>query len=336
MSGEVLVQLILPSTDTDIRLTETMTHTETAGHLVLAVDGGGSKTASLLARSDGTVIGRGAAGASNHQSIGIQNAERELTLAVDRAFADAGMKRATVAAACLGLSGVDRPEDHLLTQSWLDRTLPGTNAMIANDAHLVLAAGTPDGWGIALICGTGAICFGRDPEGRKARSDGWGHLLGDDGSGYYLGRAALRAVMRAYDKRGPDTVLTDAVLAHWTLSEPERLLYRVYHEGVTPTEVAALSRLVSSAAEADDAVALKIVREAGYELANTVRSVAEAIGFEGPIPAALAGGAITKGTLIRQAFLEEISELGLELDPVECVDQPVVGALRLALRMLDE
>ncbi len=313
-----------------------MTQRASVESLVLAVDGGGSKTATILARSDGTVIGHGSSGASNHQSVGIENAERELTLAVDRAFSDAGMERTAVAAACLGLSGVDRPEDLALTESWLERTLPGTNAMIANDAHLVLAAGTPDGWGIALICGTGAICFGRNPAGKKARSDGWGHLLGDDGSGYYLGRAALRAVMRAHDRRGPNTVLTDAVLAHWSLSEPERLLYRVYHEGVTTTEVAALARLVSAAAEEADAVALEIVQKAGCELANTVRTVAQAIGCDRPIPTALAGGAITKGVLVRQAFLAEIDALGLELEPVQCVDQPVIGALRLALRMLDK
>lgn len=304
--------------------------------LVLAVDGGGSKTASILATADGTIIGRGTAGASNHQAIGIDNAERQLTLVVDRAFADAGRTRGPVAAACLGLSGVDRPEDLALTQSWLDRTLPGTNAKIANDAHLVLAAGTPDGWGIALICGTGAICYGRDLDGKQARSDGWGHILGDDGSGYYLGRAALRAVMRAHDGRGSQTRLTDAVLAHWSLSEPERLLYRIYHEGATSTEIAALSRLVEEAAEASDAVALDIIRQAGHELAITVRSVALALGFEGAVPIALAGGAITKGKLIRQAFLEAVAGLGLALDPIECVDEPVVGALRLALRMLDE
>jgi N-acetylmuramic acid 6-phosphate etherase len=322
--------------DTNKRLKGVMAQTESEARIVLAVDGGGSKTAAILARSDGAVLGRGTSGASNHQSVGIRNAEHELTLAIDRAFADAGMTRTPVAAACLGLSGVDRPEDLELTQSWLDRTLPGTNAMIANDAHLVLAAGTPEGWGIALICGTGTICFGCDPAGKRARSDGWGHLLGDDGSGYFLGRAALRAVMRAYDRRGPNTALTDAVLTHWSLSEPERLLYRVYHEGVTTTEIAALARLVSAAAEEGDGVALAIVRDAGCELANTVRSVAQVLDQDSPVPTALAGGAITKGVLIRQAFLEEVQALGLKLGPIECVDQPVVGALRLALRMLGE
>ena len=136
-------------------------------------------------------------GPPNHQSIGIEQAERELTLAVDNAFADAGMARSPVAAACLGLAGVDREEDLVLMRAWLEKTLPGSNAMIANDAMLVLAAGTPDGWGIALICGTGAICYGRDVRGMLARADGWGHLLGDDGSGYAIGRAALRAIMRA-------------------------------------------------------------------------------------------------------------------------------------------
>ena len=135
-----------------------------------------------------------------------------------------------MAAVGLGLAGVDRPEDRALFEGWAAGRFGGAPVVIANDAELVLAAGTPDGWGIALISGTGSIVFGRSPHGEMARAGGWGHILGDEGSGYAIGVEALRAVMRAFDGRGPATALTDAVLLHWSLKTPPDLVGRVYRD----------------------------------------------------------------------------------------------------------
>ena len=142
--------------------------------------------------------------------------------------------------------------------------------------------------------------------------------------------------MRAADGRGPQTALTDVILHEWALSDPERLLYRVYHQGVSTTDIASLSRLVEEAAEADDTVALDIIRRSGEELSVAVEAVARKLGFETTIPCALAGGAITKGTLIRQGFLAAAHDRKLDLGPVQCVDEPVLGALYLALRRYAE
>ena len=139
--------------------------------LLLGLDGGGSKTLALLADAGGRIIGRGSAGASNYQNIGATAAWAALDTAIAAAFADAGLPPGDVAAVGLGLAGVDRPEDRVLFEGWAAGRFGGAPVVIANDAELVLAAGTPDGWGIAVISGTGLDCVrpqraGRDGTGR--------------------------------------------------------------------------------------------------------------------------------------------------------------------------
>ncbi|HET9221200.1 MAG TPA: BadF/BadG/BcrA/BcrD ATPase family protein, partial [Roseiflexaceae bacterium] len=153
--------------------------------LLLGVDGGGSGTRALLADRSGAILGAGAAGPSNHQAIGLEAAAQAIQSAIDMAFRDARVERSRpVAAICLGLAGAGRPEDRLRFEAWATRQNIARRCAVASDAELVLTAGTPDGWGVALICGTGSIAWGRAPDGRSARAGGWGYLLGDEGSGY--------------------------------------------------------------------------------------------------------------------------------------------------------
>jgi N-acetylglucosamine kinase-like BadF-type ATPase len=316
---------------------------------LLGIDGGGTKTTALLADQEGRVLGRGVAGASNYQNIGVAAAQAALESAIMAAFVDAALPPAPIAAVCLGLAGVDRPEDHSLFHAWAVGRFSGTRIVIVNDAGPVLAAGTPDGWGVALICGTGSIVYGRSPTGADpsgfrnpkglcgrfsgqalARAGGWGHLLGDEGSGYAIGLAGLRAVLRAYDGRGPQTALTRTILAHWELSTPPELVGRVYREHLQPADIAGLAAVVDEAAAGDDEVARVILQEAGRELALAVSAVVRRLGLQGPIPCALAGGVIVKGQVVREMFLSAARRSGLQLAPVISVTEPALGALRLA------
>ncbi len=301
---------------------------------ILGLDGGGSKTLALLADATGRVLGRGTAGSSNYQNIGPVAAWAALDGAIAAAFADAGREAGPLAAVCLGLAGVDRPEDRMLFEGWAAERFGGAPVAIANDAELVLAAGTPDGWGVALISGTGSIVVGHHPAGEIARAGGWGHILGDEGSGYAIGVAALRAVMCAFDGRGPQTALTAAVLAHWSLAAPADLVGRVYREEVGTAEIAALARLVDAAAGGGDAVALGILRGAGRDLAVTVEAVVRRLGLPAPTPCALAGGVIVNGAQVRAAFLAAAADLKLHLQPITPVMEPARGAVRLATDLL--
>ena len=150
-------------------------YTRPRGGLLLGIDGGGSKTVALLADLDGRVLGRGVAGSSNYQAAGAQAAQTALDQAIAAAYANARLPGPAwpqasdaISAACFGLAGVDRPEDRDLFEAWTADRLPHARVVIANDAELVLAAGTAYGWGCALISGTGSIVYGRDPAGRTA------------------------------------------------------------------------------------------------------------------------------------------------------------------------
>jgi N-acetylglucosamine kinase-like BadF-type ATPase len=299
---------------------------------LVGVDGGGSKTAALLAGPDGAVLGRGSAGSSNHRAVGLERACAALDRALRAAFADAGLEPdpGRVRMACIGLAGVGRPGDPLPFQAWAARRWPGMPVEFVSDARLVLAAGTPAGWGVAAIAGTGSIAYGRGPDGGEARAGGWGYLLGDEGSGYHIGLAALRAVVRAADGRGPETPLAGLILEAWGLGSVSELVGRVYRPRRSNAEIAALAGLVERAAAGGDPVARDILKQAGEELALAADVVAGRLGLSGPVPCALAGGVLVRGEWVARAFLAAAARLGRPLAPVQPVTEPALGAVRLA------
>ncbi|MBI5053317.1 MAG: hypothetical protein HZB52_08630 [Chloroflexi bacterium] len=305
----------------------------TSEKLLLGIDGGGSKTLALIADEDGNVIGRGSAESSNYHSVGKEKAYESLNNAIRFAFDDAKLSRQNFQAACLGLSGVDRPQDRAVIESWAKENLSGTPLKIVNDAELVLAAGTADGWGVAMICGTGSIVYGRNKNGETTRAGGWGYLLGDEGSGYRIGLAALQAIARAHDGRDEKTILNQLILNHLSLSSPVDLIKYIYRERVPTTEIAALASFVEKAAEGGDAVATKILQEAAHELSLAVNSTVRQLRMTGAIPCAQAGGVITRGKIIAAMFRQSAHAMGLALHPIQPVIEPAQGAIRLAQKI---
>ncbi|MBX9578853.1 MAG: hypothetical protein K2X87_00970, partial [Gemmataceae bacterium] len=188
--------------------------------LVVGVDGGATHTLALLAdAATGRVVGRGEAGPSNIQAVGEEPALRELGLAVDRAFAAARLARRPVAGACLGLAGIDLDGRDIIAR-WADGAGLSARLSVANDAALLFAAGTPGGWGLAVIAGTGSNCLTLGPDGREARAGGWGYLMGDEGSAFRVGLLGLRAACRAADRVGEPTALVGAFLARLGSADP--------------------------------------------------------------------------------------------------------------------
>jgi N-acetylmuramic acid 6-phosphate etherase len=298
---------------------------------LLGIDGGGSHTVALLADANGSILGRGEAGPSNIQAVGVERGLAALDEAVTKAFAAAGRPRGPVASAWLGLAGADRPEDARLITDWATRVGLAARVEVSGDARLLLAAGTPAGWGVAVVAGTGSIAFGRSPDGRTSRAGGWGYLLGDEGSGYDLAVAALQAITRASDGRGPATALTERFLNHLGLRESSELVPAVYRGGRDRAALAALAPLVLASAEAGDAVADAIVEEGAWELAEAVVAAARPLELErGPLPLALAGGLLLESERYRGRLLHALEELEVQVEPVELVREPAAGAVGLA------
>ncbi|HEY7159100.1 MAG TPA: N-acetylmuramic acid 6-phosphate etherase [Gemmataceae bacterium] len=298
--------------------------------LYLGIDGGGTHTVALLASPNAAILGRGTAGPSNRQAVGTERALAALDEAVNAAFAAANRTRSPVAAACLGLAGAGRPDDQSAVREWAERVRLANRIEVTSDAAILLAAGTPHGCGLVLIAGTGSIAFGKSTDGRQARAGGWGHLLGDEGSAYALVMAGLQAVARAADGRGPATRLTECFLSRLGLTRPQELIAAVYRGGRDRADLAALAPLVVETAE-DDTVAAQIVEQGARELAQAGESVVRQLGWDGPIPLALAGGLLLGSEAYRRRILHALQERGVNADPVALVEEPARGAVQLAL-----
>lgn len=300
----------------------------TASPVYLGVDGGGTKTLAVVVDAAGRERGRGMAGGANYNALGLAAALANLHAAIQAAL-NAAHATPPIAAAWIGLAGVDRPADRELL---LPHLTPLARAVhLSNDAELALSA-LPSGAGIALIAGTGSIALGRDPAGATARAGGWGHLLGDEGSGYDIGRRAVQAALRAADGRGPATSLLPRILAHWELPAADAVLTRVYPVG-DKTVLAALAPLVLDAAADGDPVARAIIGRAAAELATAARAVARALAFpNGRVPLVLGGTLLVHAESFREETLRRVRR-ALDLGPVAMVDQPALSAARAARDM---
>ncbi|WP_169976654.1 N-acetylglucosamine kinase [Tautonia rosea] len=307
--------------------------------LVLGVDGGGTSTVAWLAGVEGAILGRGTAGPSNAKAIGTDRAREALGGAIAQARADAGLGAAPIEVACLGLAGFDRPDDRALLASWCIEDGWANRLVPANDGDLVLAAGTEDGFGIALIAGTGSIAVGRTPEGRSSRSGGWGPLIGDEGSAYAVALAGLRLVARRFDGRSQKPQqdrLTESLCRELGASTPREIVTALYGPKWDRARIAGLARWVVEASESDQAVLEFILRPAAEELVSMVDSVRSGIGWDDaegvdPPPLAMAGGFLLGADRL-QAMVRAM--LGTRIGPVGMVAEPVLGAVILARRAM--
>ena len=297
---------------------------------VLGIDAGGTKTVCLLADGDGRVRASARGPGANLQSLGELEVEKVLHEVMDSVLAG---ERTAPAAICLGIAGVDRPHDNAIIRGIMRRIGHKAPVLVVNDALAALVAGAgDDGPGIVLIAGTGSICYGRNELGLAARAGGWGYILGDEGSGWWIGREALSAVMRAGDGRGPATLLTTGVLEHFAFEQVSDLVHEVYHRDTRRRAVAGLSGVVQRATDAGDVVARQILAGAADELALAVRSVATRLEMRGlQFPLVLSGSLFRVVPTLLSDVLVRLAEVAPRSQPKVLDVEPAMGAVRLAL-----
>jgi len=302
--------------------------------LILGVDGGGTKTMALAATVDDaghmTIIGRGLGGPSNLRLQGVQPSLKSLDNAIDEALAAAGMPGRKFDCAVLALAGSTSPDVQRDVSDWAKNRDLALDLEVAHDAMPVLAHGTADGWGIALIVGTGSVAVGIDKQGRSVTKGGWGHWFGDKGSGFFLGYKALSAVAEASDDIGPKTMLSDMVLERLGTEDPRSILMKVSEGGDVRRAVASLAPLVMEAAIRRDKVARKIVKAAVKEAVKLVAAVAKALEFKKPYPLAIAGGVICSSQLFRDELMIKLNNIKRPPTGVTLVYEPVLGCLKMA------
>nr|BBH87384.1 N-acetylmuramic acid/N-acetylglucosamine kinase [Thermosporothrix sp. COM3] len=281
---------------------------------ILAVDGGATKCLAVLAEQDGSWKGAGRAGPGNYQSVGIQEAEENVTLAVHDAIVAAQIEEPSleVAIALFGMAGLDTVHDRVVIKRLVEQALRkngirARHLVIENDGFAALVGATGGEAGVLVIAGTGSIVFGLNKAGESARAGGWGHRVGDEGSGYWLGKEAVRAILHALDGRGPTTRLSEIMLASLQLNHPTELIDWVYGASYSIEKMAELSRAVGEAARLGDEVARAILGQAAKELFVTVRAVIDTLQMrQETFPVILQGGILQHEELVRSALAAHI------------------------------
>lgn len=235
-----------------------------------------------------------------------------------------------IQAVCMGAAGSGSLDARRRIHRVVSQLLPGARVMVVHDACLVLAACKMSS-GIALISGTGSSAYGLAPDGSEASAGGWGHLLGDEGSGYWIARAAVRHVLQVDDQGGSPSVLGKLVLEALEVRSPRELVPKAYAGG-SPAALARHAPLVFVAAERGDAVAHDIIGEAAVWLQGLIETVSWRLGIGGPI--VLAGGVLLNQKRLRMKLQEELNR-SMPNSRVVCLEaDPVAGAVYLAERLL--
>jgi N-acetylglucosamine kinase-like BadF-type ATPase len=309
--------------------------------LILGIDGGGTKTVAWLARCNFTaksdlsntmkIIGRGRSGSSNVRGVGFETALDHLNRAVERAFADAELSRVTVASACLALAGAGREVEQQRIRSWADQCQLTSKLTVVDDALPVLYAASSDGIGIALIAGTGSLALGQNTNGDRARCGGWGSLLGDEGSGYQISLAALRAAVRADDGRGPSTQLHERLLDHHAITSASELIPILHAEPNNRIMIASLAPLVFDVAGSGDPVAIRIIDQASTDLAEMVKTLIDRLDMPTqPCSLAGTGSVLIHQHAFTQSIRDKLAEAGIETN-YRAIPESVAGTLVIAM-----
>ena len=294
---------------------------------VIGIDAGGTKTVGLLTDETGEPRSRARAGGANL----LVHGELEVEKVIYQILQDLDPPEA-VSAVCLGIAGADRPGQADLVRGMLQRLGLRAGVRVVNDAHIALVAGAPDGVGIVVVAGTGSIAYGVDGSGASARSGGWGYLLGDEGSAFWLGHAALRAGIRAADRRGPATSLYSRICERLGLNGAAELVSWFYDQELSRHRVANLAELVEEAANDSDETATSLLDQAAYHLSRAADSIEQQLRFEGDYPLVLAGGVFKACPSVADRFSDAFEGPQAKVEVLE--GDPAEGAVTLALQEL--
>ncbi len=297
----------------------------------IGVDGGGTTTRAVVVDGESNVVmARAQSGSSNLYNLGLEGALQNIHIAIDGALEQAGMVVGQIDSWGFGLAGVTGEHEKLRWQTALHARY-GEGVVIDEDvvAALVGAVGPDElkqNGGAVLIGGTGANCFGQSQSGARVRADGWGPMLGDRGSGFWLGESGIRVAVASIDGAGAPTPLAQSLLTHFDVPDLNALVAVIYAPNFARDRIAAFVPFVLEAARQGDAVSAELLREAGIHLAATARAVLEPLGIQ---QLALAGGLLENSPEIRESLAHSLP--GIELSQPRY--EPVVGAALMPLAL---
>ncbi|WP_025683165.1 BadF/BadG/BcrA/BcrD ATPase family protein [Paenibacillus maysiensis] len=307
----------------------------------VGLDGGGTKTDAAALDEQGALLARCTGGPSNPHSIGFEVALTEVMSVIDEVLEQLHSKNEDCASICLGMSGFDTKEECDLLQSSVQRHLLERGLVlpvfVRSEGEIALMAALGSRSGALIISGTGSICYGYLPDGSLLRTGGWGHYLGDEGSGYQVGLRTLKTVMRSFDAIHPPTIMTDMIMREYGFQRITDLKGYIYNPAHSKAQIAAFAKIcVQAATQGDDAAAGILVSEA-EALADTAAALLRRSPTLQQGQAVLSGSMFRYAPLFREALCGRLQESfgGLVFVDGSRGAPPSVGAARLARELAD-
>lgn len=306
---------------------------------IIGIDGGGTKTHAIITNSSGEILKMHFGGPSNFQIIGVEAAAETIFSLIEMCCGSVGCEINDIETVVCGLTGAGRVGDQQrmadgLKKYALSKKSKLKKIIIESDARIALEGAFKGGKGIILIAGTGSIAFGKDNKGNVHRVGGWGRILGDEGSGYYIGRLGLTAVTRQLDGRGEKTKLTSMISKSFELKDQTAIINAVYKNNF---DIASVAPLVLQAAEKKDIVCRSIVENAVIELAWHIQVAAEKITsttkkkVKEKIHVAFIGGLIANDTIVSRLLKQYLSVNFPIVEIIPSMASPAYGAIVIAL-----
>ena len=301
--------------------------------MLSALTAGGRRLSGLLADSTGEILARCRGEGSNQNVIGIDNAARNLAELISDLAKTAGRPPSEIGSAVLGLAGAGSRRDRQVLGETIQarlRTmgLPAVPTTIQSDGRVALEGAFNGGPGIVAVAGTGSVINGKSPDGTTISIGGWGRVIGDEGSGYFIGLEAIKAVSRELDGRGEAGRLRVSLSTRFGLETRERIIAAVYREKF---DIPSVAPAVLEAAEAADPVALEILTRASRDLAVQIVSAVERLGLKGGTGIVMIGGLIDHESVYSRMLQSEIRKSSPAVDFPAPLNGPAHGALLLAL-----
>lgn len=296
----------------------------------IGIDGGGAYARLVAVDEQQRVIGRHAGNSTNmrlnsHDLIfdNINKLITEFNILTNTKIEDC-------AAVCIGSAGVDSTQSALEMEKLLKKVGFANKVMAVNDAEIVLATETKGGAGVAVIAGTGAIGYAVDKDGKSSRAGGWGYLIDDAGSGYWIGMQAIKRALEEFDGRGDRTVLTEKIKAHFGVKQINAVCEHIYSDLFSKQKIAEIAILVKYAAAEKDVAALLIEEQAANELYRLAKVLIEKNGlFEHKV--VIGGSVILLNENISGKLTQKIKSSFKNVEVLPVKEKPEMGAVFLAM-----
>lgn len=300
----------------------------------LGIDGGATKTEAVILDENGQVVAQALGGPVNYHQGGEKESAENLEELMKKILNQANLEIKDITAAICGLAGLDTKQDQRVLGKMAKNLLSGDlkeKIKVVSDVEIAFALSITKDYGIVLISGTGANCFGKGENGKISWAGKWGYLLGDQASGFALGLGALKMIMRGFDGRGKKPkILTKLILDKLKLKEVEEIMDWIYRDQVPVREIAALAPLVFEAYKKGDKVTLILIKKLIYEMVLDIKTVATKVDLlNEEFEIGLVGG-VFKERLVIELLEKEIKKILPKTKLVLPKISPAMAAAKMA------